>query len=64
MCVTAAGRDQSAMSLSRSASILFAAAMAPALTATVCAPLATKGRAVERVREGRVNGVMILEDVA
>lgn len=61
MCVTAAGRDPSATSLSHSASTLFAAATAPALTATVCAPSATKGRAVERVRESRVNGVMILE---
>ena len=63
MCATAAGRDPSAMSPSRSASTPFAAATAPAPTATACAPSATKGRAVQRVRGGRVNGVVILEDV-
>ncbi len=63
MCVTAAGRDPSVMSPSRSASTLFAAATAPAPTATVYAPLATKGRTVQRVRRGRVNGVVILKDV-
>lgn len=50
-CVTAAGKDPSVMSPSRSASTLFAAATARAPTATVCAPSATKGRAVERVRK-------------
>lgn len=58
MCVTAAGKDPSVMSLSRSASTLFAAATAPAPMATVRAPSATKGRAVQRVRGGRVNGVV------
>ncbi len=62
MCVTAAGRDPSVMSPSRSASTPFAAATAPAPTATACAPSATKGRAVQRVRGERVDGVVILKD--
>lgn len=50
--VTVAGKDLSVMSLSHNALTLFAAATAAAPMVTVCAPSATKARAVLKVRGG------------